>query len=218
MVKRSASAGGFDEEDPAEGRSQSAAGDVVSGPFQRSVPSDGITRPSSIHEIETHREHIRLNLENWEKQWADVLRYERAKVQDDANLATIRRALTRAFAALGLSASLFIPALTDPIPLEVKALGVMAVRDILVIGGSVSITITAASLWYAGREWSLRRKFKRSRTRPLLPPERLDAVQLLKSLEVEGNPLYYRERDVAAELDFGWRTGSPKRPKPEADP
>jgi hypothetical protein len=217
MVKPSASAGGFDEEDPTKGRSQSAAGDVVPGPFQRSVPSDGVSRPRSIHEIETHREHIRLNLENWEKQWADVLRYERAKVQDDANLATIRRALTRSFAALALSASLFIPALTDPVPLAEPVLWSIAARDILIIGGSISLTVTGASMWYAGHEWLARRRFKKSRTRPLLPPERLDAVQLLKSLEVESNPLYYRERDVAAELDFGWRSGSPEPPSPNKD-
>ena len=62
MVKRPESAGGFDEEeDPNKGWSPSAAGEVVSGPFQRSVPSAGVSRPQSIHEIETHREHIRLN-------------------------------------------------------------------------------------------------------------------------------------------------------------
>lgn len=214
MVKLPVPAGGFDEDDPVESRASPAVGDVVPGRFQRSVPSDGVARPPSIHEIETHREHIRLNLENWEKQWADVLRYERAKVQDDADLATLRRALTRAGASLAFASALIIPVFTDPVPLSVGSLGSLSLREILLIVATISAALTITSLWYAGHIWVIRRRFRKSRTRPIEPPERLDAVQLLTSLEVEGNPLYYRERDVAPGLQFGWKTGSPEPPRP----
>lgn len=214
MVKLPLSAHGSDEDDPVENPASSAASDVVPGNFRRSVPSDGVVKPPSIHEIETHREHIRLNLENWEKQWADVLRYERAQVQDDADMASFRRALTRAGAALAFAFSLFIPVFTDPVPLSENSFGSLSLREVLLVAATISTVLSIASLWYAGHLWAMRRRSRKSRTRPLEPPERLDVVQLLKSLEVEGNPLYYRERDVAPGLGFGWKSGSPDTPQP----
>ena len=192
---------------------------VLPGDFPRTVRSQGIDRPPAIHEIETQREHLRLNLENWEKQWADVLRYERAKVQDDADLATLRRALARAGACLALSLSLLLPVITDREALQASQLGSLTLREVALMASAISITVMLSSLWYAGHILLRRRRFRKSRTRPLLPPERLDAVQLLSSITHEGDPLYYRERDVDPEEDisratFGWRKGFPPPPTP----
>jgi hypothetical protein len=74
--------------------------------------------------------------------------------------------------------------------------------------------VTISSLWYAGHLAMTRYRFRKSRTRPLLPPTRLDAVQVLSSLTVNGDPLYYRERDVDEDLGFGWRNGFPPPPEP----
>lgn len=201
-------------DEPPRRKSAPNSGGVIPGPFSRSVPSEGISRPTSIHEIETHREHIRLNLENWEKQWADVLRYERAKGEDKANTAAIGGALGRslAFFALGLSA--FVPAVTDPEPLAVLLFELITLREALLMIGTASIMVTVASLSHALSTWVARQASRKSRTQPQLPPVQLDAVQLLSSLEAEGDPLYYRERDVAADMDFGWKLGKADPPKP----
>lgn len=189
--------------------------EVLQGSFARATRSEGVDHPPSIHEIETHREHIRLNLENWEKQWADVLRYERAKVQDDANLATIRRALTRAGACLALAVSLLAPVVTDGDSLRDAQFGLFSLRDVALVAATTSAVVMISSMWYAAHVFMARRRFKKSRTRPLKPPERLDAVQLVASLTHEGDPLYYRERDVDPGTAFGWKHGFPLPPKPE---
>lgn len=201
------------EQEPEDSEARPPAG-VTPGNFARSARSEGVDRPPSIHEIETHREHIRLNLENWEKQWADVLRYERAVAQDDANLATIRRALTRAGASLALAISLFLAAITDVATLMTAQLGSLSLRDLCLLLAGVSATVMISSLWYAGHLAMTRYRFRKSRTGPLLPPTRLDAVQILSSLTRNGDPLYYRERDVDEELGFGWRHGFPSPPEP----
>ena len=214
MVRSPAVAGGSDEDPDESPPSSSDAGSVFPGDFPRAIPSQSVSRPPSVHEVETHREHIRLNLENWEKQWADVLRYERAKVQDDADKATIRRALTRAGAALAFGTSMLLPAVTDVATLRDTTLGDLNLREILLSAGTASLALVAASLWYANNVWLHRRRFLKSRTRPLEPPERLDAVELLASLLHEGDPLYYRERDVDPAMDFGWKQGYPMPPEP----
>lgn len=186
-----------------------------SGDFPRSVRSEGVSRPPSIWEIETHREHIRLNLENWEKQWVDVLRYERAKVQDDADAATIRRALTRAGAGFAMTVSAALPVASDAPKLQAVSVGSTDLAGMLVALAAASAMLSLASLWYAAHVAVLRRRFEKGRTRPLLPPERLDATQLLATLETYGDPLYYRERDADPDMDFGWKSGLASPPEPE---
>lgn len=219
-MSMSASVGG-EHPQASEGIPPSPVSGVRPGEFPRTVRSQGVDRPPAIHEIETQREHLRLNLENWEKQWTDVLRYERAKVQDDANLATLRRALTRAGACLALSLSLLLPIITDGEALGASRFGSLTLREIALMASTVAMTVMLSSLWYAGHILLKRQRFRKSRTRPLLPPERLDAVQLLSSLIHEGDPLYYRERDVdpeedASKLTFGWRRGLPPPPTPQS--
>jgi hypothetical protein len=207
--------GADEKRDPTVGR-------LRAGDFRRTVQSEDVSRPGSIYEIETHREHIRLSLENWEKQWADVLRYERAKVQDDADLATIRRALTRAGASFALASSLVIPVVTDGAALAIAVIGPLTAREYLLIGAALSMSLCATSLWHAWQTALRRRMLKKARTRPLLPPERLDATQVLANIEELGNPPYYRERDVDPELGFGWHEGAPQAssfgPPPEQEP
>lgn len=141
-----------------EDRQAGPPAEVLPGSFARAARSEGVDRPPSIHEIETHREHIRLNLENWEKQWADVLRYERAKVQDDADLATQRRALARAGASLALAVSLLAPVLTDSATLAESKLGTLTLREVALLAGAFSASVMVSSLWYAGHIWLLRRR------------------------------------------------------------
>lgn len=182
--------------------------------FQRSTPSRGVTRTGRPWEIEGTREHLRLSLENWEKQWADVLRYERAKVQDDANKAAIGRAATRSGAALALAVSVLIPLATDTQALAEYDMGPTDLRSGLLILFGFSSAVCLASLWWVGYLVVARIRFKKSRTRPLLPPERLDATQLVASIEHLDDPLYYRERDVDADLSFGWKQGVASPPDP----
>ena len=134
--------------------------EVLPGSFARSVRSEGVDRPPSIHEVETHREHIRLNLENWEKQWADVLRYERAKVKDDADSATLKRALTRSGASLAVAISLYVPLVTDGPALEQGELGSLSIRDLVLVGGTASAFLCLASVWYAVHVELARRRFR----------------------------------------------------------
>ncbi len=200
---------------------QPRSASVVPVSIPRTVQSQGVDRPPAVHEIETQREHLRLNLENWEKQWADVLRHERAKVQDDADMATLRRALTRAGACLALGLSIVFPIVTDSDSLQASRVGTFTLRELSLMGAVMCGTVMIASLWYAGHVFMRRLRFRKSRTRPLLPPERLDASQLLSSITLEGDPLYYRERDVDPEehpkkTTFGWKDGFPPPPRPDS--
>ncbi len=89
------------------------------------------------------------------------------------------------------------------------------------MGTAVCATVMLASLWYAGHVFMRRLRFRKSRTRPLLPPERLDASELLSSITHEGDPLYYRDCDVDPEehpkkTAFGWKDGFPPPPRPDS--
>ena len=181
--------------------------------FQRSTPSRGVTRRGRPWEIESTREHLRLNLENWEKQWADVLRYERAKVQDDANKAAVARAAARSGAALALAISVLIPLATDAQALAEYEVGSTNLGTVLSMIFGFTSAVCLGSLWWVGYLVVARARFKKARTRPVLPPKRLDAGQLVASIERLDDPPYYRERDVDAELGFGWKPGVASPPE-----
>lgn len=216
MVELPARTSGHAEDGPDNVQSLTADGVMLPGKFSRSIHSEGISRPPSVHEIETHREHIRLNLENLEKQWLDVVRYERAKTKDEENKATFQRALARAATSLALAAGLMVPILTtDPAVIGNRWFWGLTIRDFLLVSGSMSIAGVIASLWWAGHIQVVRYHYRNSRTTPLAPPSRLTAVDMLASLENEGNPLYYMERDLNPDSKiFGWQPGMPPPPQP----
>ena len=118
--------------------------------FPRSVQSDGVSKSGRPREVETTRQHLRLALENWEKQYADVLRYERAQVLDDANKAAFRRALTRSGAALGVALSALVPVATNSADLQRIGDGPSTVGNGLALLGGLSLATCGASIWWAG--------------------------------------------------------------------
>ena len=158
-------------------------------------------------------------MENWEKQWADVLRYERAQVEDDANKTAIGRAAARSGAALALALSVLVPLATDgPSLTDFKVVSTNLATVLAVIFG-FSSAVCLGSLWWIGYLVLARSRFKKARTRPVLPPQRLDAAELVASIERLDDPPDYRERDVDAALEFGWKPGVAAPPDfPEAPP
>jgi len=180
------------------------------GPFpSRSVAAAGISRSGRPWEIETTREHVRIVLENWEKQSIDVIRYERAKERDDSDIAGYRRALTRSGASSALAVSAIVPVWTNPGELAQIGAGPTNVGTALVMLGGPSAATGVASLWWAGRLFAQHRRFTRARTRPALPPRRLDAHEVLSIIERNTPVPYYREHDADVEADLGWRTALP---------
>lgn len=212
MPPSSAAAPGNGEPPDPEGAS------IGSPEFPRTLPSAGVERSGRPREVESTRQHIRLALENWEKQYADVLRYERAKVEDDANKAAVRRALARSGASLALALSALIPVATNASDLQEIGDGATTVGNGLILLGGISLATCAASAWWAGYLLLLRAKFRKARTRPLLPPERLDARVIVAIIESTADVPYYRERDIDPDLGFGWKPGVAPAPTPQDDP
>lgn len=186
--------------------------------FPRALRSGGVSRSGLPREVETTRQHLRLALENWEKQYADVLRYERAHVQDDANRAAFQRALTRSGAALGIALSALVPVVTNSADLQRIGEGPSTPGNGLALLGGLSLATCGASIWWAGYLAVMRRRFKKARTRPQLPPERFDARQLAAIIESPDDVPYYRERDVDPGLRFGWKPGEAPPPRVQDDP
>lgn len=116
--------------------------------FPRALQSEGVSKSGRPREVETTRQHVRLALENWEKQFADVLRYERAKVEDDANRAAYRRALTRSGAALALAVTALSPVATNSADLQKIGVGPTNLGNGLTLLGGLSLATCVASVWW----------------------------------------------------------------------
>lgn len=192
---------------------------LFGGPdFPRSVQSEGVSKSGRPREVETTRQHVRLALENWEKQFADVLRYERAQVQDDANKAARGRAWTRSGAALALAVTALSPVATNSADLQKIGEGPTNLGNGLTLLGGLSLATCVASIWWAGYLTVLRRRFEKARTAPKLPPERLDARQVVAIIESPADVPYYRERDIDPGDRFGWKPGEATPPQMQDDP
>ena len=122
-------------------------------------------------------------------------------------MVAIGRAAARSGASLALAVSVLVPLATDAEALTAFKVGSTNLATVLSMIFGFSCAVCLGSVWWAGHLFVARTRFKKARTRPALPPERLDATQLMASIERLDDPPYYRERDVDAELDFGWKAG-----------